>query len=397
MRVLVHDFGTFGFAAQLSRELARRGHEVLHLSRKTDFAAKGAMERVPTDPDSLRFASIKPEQGRLRLAILRRLTRDQRYAGAIGKAAADFKPDVILSHAPLITQWRLEQWARRNRVPLVYWLQDVASMKMTQKVVARTHGLGRPAGPLIRRFEGRVLRGADRVIAVTPGFLPLLARRGVPSDRITVIPNWAPLDEIKPLARDNPWAVQNGLIGRTVFMYTGTLGMHDDLEPMIELAAALPDTDTVVVATGRGVEPLREEAQRRGLSNLRLFPLQPYERLSEVLATADVLMATLAPDAARTVVPSKILTYLCSRRAVLASMPAENLSSEILVSSGGGIVTQPGDIQEWLAKAKELADDADLRSRVADSGWKYAQETFDIGRIADLFERVFVPELQTHD
>ena len=256
---------------------------------------------------------------------------------------------------------------------------------------------GRPAGPLIRRFEGLVLRGADQVIAVTPGFLPLLARRGVPSDRITVIPNWAPLDEIKPLARDNPWAVQNGLTGRTVFMYTGALGMHDDLDPMVELAAALPDTDTVVVAAGRGVEPLRQEAQRRALSNLRVFPLQPYERLSEVLATADVLMATLAPDAARTAVPSKILTYLCSRRAVLASMPAENLSSQILVNSGGGIVTRPTDIQEWLAKAKELANDADLRSRLADSGWKYAQENFDIGRIADQFERVLGAELQTHD
>jgi colanic acid biosynthesis glycosyl transferase WcaI len=330
--------------------------------------------------------AISIESKHHRSAIVRRLRRDLSHGRLITAAAASFEPDVILTHAPLIAQWRLQRWTRRHGVRVVYWLQDMISMTMSRKLRARTGGFGRPGAWMLRRLEGDVLRASDHVVAVSPGFLRQLANYGVRDDAVSVIPNWAPLDEIQPAPRTNAWAVENGLADRLVFLYAGGIGMHDNPAIMVELAVAQPGIAVVIVSEGWGADYIRAEAARRGLLNLRVFPFQPYSLLPEVLATGDVLMVILAARAAAYAVPSKVLSYLCARRPVLASMPAENLSAETLVKSGGGVVARAGDDADWLDKAAQLAADPELRARMADAGWQYAQDNFDIGPIADQFE-----------
>ena len=61
-----------------------------------------------------------------------------------------------------------------------------------------------------------------------------------------------------------------------------------------------------------------------------MLPYQPFDRLPEVLASADVLVVILEPEAGRFSVPSKTLSYLCAGRAVLGSMPATNPAARLL-------------------------------------------------------------------
>ena len=74
----------------------------------------------------------------------------------------------------------------------------------------------------------------------------------------------------------------------------------------------------VVVSEGRGADWLAE--QGRNEPALRLLPYQPYDRLPEVLASADVLIAVLEPEAGAFSVPSKILTYLCAATGIARGM-----------------------------------------------------------------------------
>ena len=108
-----------------------------------------------------------------------------------------------------------------------------------------------------------------------------------------------------------------------------------------------------------------------------------------MLASADVLIAVLERDAGVYSVPSKVLSYLCSGRPLLASMPPENLAARTIVGNQAGIVVSPHDDYTFVAAAKELYRDSELRTRLGKSARRYAEGTFQIENIADRFEEAF--------
>jgi putative colanic acid biosynthesis glycosyltransferase WcaI len=143
----------------------------------------------------------------------------------------------------------------------------------------------------------------------------------------------------------------------------------------------------VVVSEGPGADWLAERELDEPA--LRLLPYQPYDLLPEVLASADVLVAILEPEAGAFSVPSKILTYLCVARPLLVSVPVDNLAARVVKRSGGGIVVQPGDTPAFLAAAGTLLEDPSRRSELGGRARAYAEAAFDIGAITARFETVF--------
>jgi colanic acid biosynthesis glycosyl transferase WcaI len=113
-----------------------------------------------------------------------------------------------------------------------------------------------------------------------------------------------------------------------------------------------------------------------------LLPFQPFEKLPEVVATGDVLMGVLEPDAGIYSVPSKVLTYLCAGRPLLVAMPPENLASRILTREKAGIVVPAGDRPAFVAAAEKLAADPALRAELGRNALAYADRTFDIARVS---------------
>jgi len=113
------------------------------------------------------------------------------------------------------------------------------------------------------------------------------------------------------------------------------------------------------------------------------------ESLPDVLGTADVVVAVLEPSAGVFSVPSKVLSYLCSGRAILLAVPPENLASRIVTSVGAGVCVHPDEEDAFAAAAHELIAQPELRREMGEKGRAYAEQTFDIDRIANQFEQVF--------
>ena len=384
----MHDYAGHPFQAQLSRELARRGHDVAHSFLARDRSQKGALERRPGDPANLVFMPIRRGDDSSRYGVLRRMRHELVYGRRLVRAAAAYGPDVVISaNTPLPAQWQLMTWSHRSSSAFVYWMQDLISVAVTQKVTRRFGRMGFPAAKFVRWLESSSLVGADGVVAVTPAFRGPLAEYRVPDENIAVIPNWAPLDEIVPVERRNPWAMEHGLADDLVFLYAGALGIKHDPALLMELAQTLPAT-VVVVSEGGGADAVKAEAARRQLDNVRVLPVQPYQRLSEVLGSADVLVATLDRQGSAHSVPSKVLSYLCAERPILAIIPRENLAATVVAESGGGVVVQPDDLRGTLAAARQLAGNETQRRELALRGRAYAKRTFDIRRIGDEFEAV---------
>ena len=147
----------------------------------------------------------------------------------------------------------------------------------------------------------------------------------------------------------------------------------------------------VVVSEGRGADWLRGRRDEERLANLRLLPFQPYALLPDVLASGDILLTLLEADAGAFSVPSKVLSYLCAGRALLAAVPSDNLAAEVVRRSGGGILVEPGDEADLVAGAERLVAGERLREELGRRARRYAEENFDVTTIADRFEPILAP------
>jgi glycosyltransferase involved in cell wall biosynthesis len=305
----------------------------------------------------------------------------------LGSRITDFRPDVVISaNTPLDAQVRAAVSSGRVGAAFIFWVQDLHSVAIARILKRRLPFLGRLIGNRYEALERRILDASDAVVAITPDFLPTLTSWGVPADRITVIENWASLTDVRPAAKVNSWSKAHGLGHQAVFLYAGTLGRKHDPSLLVGLADAVPEATVVVIAEGAGANWLARRAHE--VQNLVLLPLQPPDTISEVLASADVLVALLEPDAGAFSVPSKVLSYLSAGRPILGSMPLDNLAARTIIGAGAGRVAAAGDTPSFLAAARDLLSDEDAREAAGSAGRAYALAKFDIQSIADRFEAI---------
>ena len=394
MHVVVHDYAGHPFQVQLSRELARRGYRVTHQYCTSYTTGRGSVVRNADDPDGFSVEPLSMSGEFARYSPARRIVQEFRYGVGVGQRVRTSGADlVVMCNVPLLAHAVVAAILKLAGMPMVFWQQDVYSDAIG---TAARRRLGRYGGGAVAwiadRLERFISRSSAHVIAISQSFKDVLRSWGLSAEAMTVIPNWAALTEMPVRPRDNEWARSHNLVGRDVVLYSGTLGIKHNPQLFIEIAEALqrhePDAAVVVVSEGRGRDFLEAERRRLQLQNLVLLDYQPYETLPEVLASADILIAVLEPDAGRYSVPSKVLNYLCAARPILGVMPAENEAAATLRSSGAGISIDPANSQQAIAALISLLADSDTRTRMGAAGRQYAEAAFDISEIGTRFESV---------
>ena len=389
MRCLIHDFAGHPFQVQLSRELATRGHYVTHAFPTGLPGPKGRLQKSDSDPDRLSICPIPLSGSFRKYSPSRRFVTQRKYAGDIKALISEHKPNVVLSgNTPIDVQGELLWYCRRNNIGFVHWVQDVYCHAIEFFLRRKFKGLASPLSMPFRGLEKIVVSKSSSTVVIAPAFKTLLTEWGIPESKIRILENWAPLDEVPAFPRRNAWAAEHGLEDKPVFLYSGTLGLKHRPDLLYDIAKTLGNAcKVVVISEGVGRDFLEKMPP---LDNLLLLNFQTYNRLPEVLASADVLLATLEADAGQFAVPSKILTYLCAGRPLLLAAPQANLAASVIQRSQGGMVVDPNNTAAWLEAAKRLCFNEELRAELAGNARRYAEETFDIKKIGSAFEETLI-------
>jgi colanic acid biosynthesis glycosyl transferase WcaI len=400
LRVVVHDYSGHPGQAQLSRGLAQRGHQVIHQHSPSYTSGKGSLSRATTDADTLEFEAVQGSGQFDRYAPGRRLLQEVSYGRRASKAILRHHPDVVLlSNVPLLAHALIAAALTARRVPMVFWHQDVYSSAIGAVAVTKLgKWFGQPIATVAKYVEGWIARRSASIVIISEAFRVVHAAWRVPPRAVHHIPNWGPLHEIRPLPRINEWSARHGLDTRPVVLYSGTLGLKHNPRFLVDAAIRLnlddPMAVVIVISEGQGRDFLEREKADRGLSNLVLLDYQPYGELSEVLASCDVAVVLLEPEASSYSVPSKALTYLCAGCPILAVIPHSNPIADILRDSGAGVAVDSGRDFHAVETLLEMLHDPDWRASMKAEGTRYAEEHFDLDSIAAKFERVLEESLR---
>lgn len=282
-----------------------------------------------------------------------------------------WRPDVVWVCAPAFacTPGALLA-ARLSGAPAWLHVQDY------EVDVAFDMGLLR--GKLVRKLVTSVERGLFRrfnvVSSISQRMLDKARDKGVAPERVVFFPNWVDVNAITPLNTPSPYRQELNIAPeQVVALFSGTLSAKQGLHLLPELARRLQAAQAPVtlVICGDGVMKPQLEEATRGLPNVRLLPLQPKERLGQLLGMADLHLLPQDPDVADLVMPSKLTAMLSSGRPVVSN--ARPHSEIAHVVSQCGRLCQPGDVADMQAQVQALAADAALRAQLGQAARAYAE------------------------
>jgi colanic acid biosynthesis glycosyl transferase WcaI len=308
--------------------------------------------------------------------------------GAAGVTLFSHCDVVLLSNPALSTGMPLAIASLLRTRPVVYSIHDVYPNVGIALGVFRQ----RWVVALVEACERFSLTRASIVRILSESFAPSLTALGVPASKLVMIYDWVDTDLIKPLARDNDFAREHGLLDRFVVLYAGNIGLSQGLEYVVAAAERLagqPDVRFVFVGDGAGHSRLVSLAAERNLTNVQFLPFQPRARLPEVLATADVSLVTLKKGIGLASLPSKSFSIFASGRPLVASVDLASDTARLVQRSGAGLCVPPEDDERLAQAISTLRQDASLRDTFGKNGRAFALEHHSPQSAAIRFEHLF--------
>lgn len=239
----------------------------------------------------------------------------------------------------------LLEWMRRK--PAIFGVWDVYPEVGVQMGLLRSQMIIR----MIAFLEDICLHTAKYIQVLGEGFVSVLAQHKIKSEKIIVIPPWLDTSLIRPMPRKNLFSYEYGLDEKFVVLYAGNLGRSQGLDIVLETARELAnESEILFIFVGDGAAKEQLINQAGGLNNVRFLPLQPRERLSEMLASADLSLVILKRGIGFSSLPSKTFSILSSARPVLACVDENSETWNLVERSQSGLCVLPEN-PEAIARA----------------------------------------------
>jgi glycosyltransferase involved in cell wall biosynthesis len=259
------------------------------------------------------------------------------------------RPDVIVveTDPPLLgALGAVLKWWHRCR--LVFYLQDL----FPEVALALRRLKPGPVTWLLSWTTQLGLRHADRVIVLAGDMRHRVLERGISASKIAIVPNWADTSALRPANRASRLGQTSGANGRFVVMYSGNLGLSQNLDQVLAAAEVLREQPVIFLLVGDGAAKagLQARAAQASLDNVRFLPYQPKERLCESLNAADVHLIPLRQGLAGCIVPCKLYPILACGIAYIAAVDGHSEIARLTLAGKSGLVIEP-DSPEQLVQA----------------------------------------------
>ncbi|GGC06719.1 colanic acid biosynthesis glycosyltransferase WcaI [Marinobacterium zhoushanense] len=241
--------------------------------------------------------------------------------------------------------------------------------------------------------ERWLLNRFDRVSTISEGMLKRARQKGVEESKLLFFPNWSEVSRFCGVEKDAPLLRNLGVDPtKRVVLYSGNMGEKQGLESVIEAAHRLHKRDDLhflMVGDGAAKRRLMDQASDFGLENLTFAPLQPYELLPSLLASADCHLVVQKRGAADAVLPSKLTNILAvGGNAVITADPDTTLG--ILCEKYPGIAQriEPESVDALVSGIEHSLSKLRPNTIAAD----YARDYLDKDVLLSRFVAVFSPQ-----
>jgi colanic acid biosynthesis glycosyl transferase WcaI len=295
------------------------------------------------------------------------------------------RADVVYGNTwPIFGQGLLMLVCKLRGMPLVLSVQDLypESLLAQKRSIRKTSRLY----SLLHWLDLQTARNCAGLIVISEKFKEVYVNdRGIPEERIAVIPNW--IDEsfvTISAAHDDIRKSHNIPADAFLVVYGGNIGRAAGMRNLIEAFHHLQEQENIyllLAGAGNSLPECRDLIQKYRLGRVKIHSPWPASDTYTLLSAADLCILPTQGEQSLVSVPSKLLSYMHACRCVLALASPESETARILQDSQAGWVIStddPGSLAEAIYKISCLSKDE--RNKPGEAGGKYVHKHFSTGR-----------------
>lgn len=273
------------------------------------------------------------------------------------KKLFDRKYDVVLSVSPPFHLGFFPTlYAMLKKSPIVTHIQDL------QIDVAKNMGMINNKFLINLMYKGErfILQKSKAITTISEGMLRKIHDKGVHPEKCKLLPNWVDEEVIRPLSKEESLRAEFGFnLSDKIILYSGNLGGKQGLQDLIPTAEAFKhrsDIHFVIVGSGGIKQQLQQAAEEANLKNVHFFSLQSWERMSALLAMADVHLVLQKKSASDLVMPSKLTSILAAGGVPLVTASEGTALYNIIEENKIGFIVEPESVSDLIAGINNALD-----------------------------------------
>lgn len=271
----------------LLREQRKLNWETFHLTSPKQTGTENTEDLV----DGWHFYRTRvPASGHV--PVVNEVVLMRQLEARLQEVAELVRPHVLHAHSPVLNALPALRVGRRLGIPVVY------EVRAFWEDAAVDHGStteGSIRYRLTRNFETWALKRANHVFTICEGLRGDIAARGIPADKITVIPNAVDIDSFEPGGiPDEALKTRLGLQGASVVGFIGSFYAYEGLDLLLEalplMLARRPEVRVLLVGGGPQDAALKAQAESLGLADKVVFTGRvPHDQVQRYYDLVDVL------------------------------------------------------------------------------------------------------------
>jgi glycosyltransferase involved in cell wall biosynthesis len=293
---------------------------------------------------------------------------------------------ILVTSPPLFVGVTGYVLSRLKRIPLIFEIRDlwpesaIDTGVLTNKLIIK----------LSLAFESFIYKKAKRINVLTPAFYnTLLDKKEVPADKLIMIPNAADFalsDDLLQNFDSETFRKENHLEDYFVITYVGAHGVANHLDQVLDAAEVLADTNVLFLLIGQGMEKARliNDAQRRGLNNVRFLDSVPKQEVFKYILASDMGASILKRvDTFKTVYSNKTFDYFSCKKPVL--MAIDGVSRQLVEDANAGVYVEPENAFAYNVIIREYLKDPQRLILEGENGYQFAKSNFDRQILAEKY------------
>lgn len=355
----------------LMHTFLKKGHEVLVIAPFRDDSSKKSEIVVESGMKILRVPTLSLFGGGIIEKGLSNLLLPLQYKRALKKHNISSDFDLILMPTPPITLINVALWMKKkSRGKLYLILRDIFPQNAVDlKMMSKTSIIYK----YFRKMEVRLYKNADSIGCMSPANVDFVKQHNPYLDfnKLHLLTNW---DNVYKIEEDFDLQLlkeKHGLANKVVAIFGGNIGLPQRLENIIMLAKECQNiNDLVFFIIGKGTEKNKIEnmVSNLGLENVILKDSVPRKEYNKLLSIADIGLISLNQDFTIPNYPSKVNSYYCFKKPVLASVDTNTDFGRIQEEIGCGFWSPAGDIKALKRNLLKLYESKELRAEMGQKG-----------------------------
>ena len=375
-------------SANILREQRKLGWETFHLTSPKQLNCTVDEE----DADGLHFYRTPQPDGLLsRLPGLNQLALMQATEARLMLLARKLKPDLLHAHSPVLNAYPALHVGRRLGIPVVYEIrafwEDAAVDHGTQKEWGLRYRL-------TRWMETRAVQQADQVVTICGGLRGDLIGRGIPLDKIGVVPNAVDAEAFDRSGEAD--AALKARLGLGEGRVIGFIGSFYAYEGLGLLLRALPilldkDPDIRILLVGGGPQEARLKAlagELRVADKVVFAGRVPHTEVGRYYDLVDVLAYPRhSMRLTELVTPLKPLEAMAQGRLFVASDVGGH--KELVDNGYNGLLFRAGDANALARRILDAMSLPDGGAELLRNGRRYVEEERNWGNCVANYKTIY--------